>query len=1548
MKIKQYLLLYFVLFIAVLSASSRYHTILPDPVIMLTCDGECITIGEENPLGTNCYAWAPLYAFDDPNLPSQEVCAEVTTSYTLTVINEDGDVIESQEYLVEVRNLDVSIYPEEAVLCPGAYLDLEALVWNDNEYLNYQWSNGAQTPNIRIDEAGTYTVTVTDSELACEDQATITVTAQEDFTVTIETNSQDLCTGTTLNLEAVPSNTNQGYQYEWSNGESTSEIIIMEAGLYSVTILDINSDCEAEAELIISNTDIEVEISPKTPLLCNNGEASLSVPDNYTNYVWSTGEEGATLNTITVDELGEYSVTVTDANGCTASNQVKVKDASDPNSIREFFENKGFYSIPIVVDGPALTSPNNSENKLLSSNTFCEGNSCGGTATSCVHDDAQLAILIDEIPVNDLAGMIEENLDYFNTEFSYDDNKAFITANDNLCACTDYLDLVETAFDDSDLGYWIHIFQSDMPDGDRLFILSNVPSEDMHYPGTDQRENFLSSTLNIVHEDPELGNFSSKAEQTVFVLQDLLLDNHVGLSVFQNDGSTPPTSVCENATIYDANIVNPAGIPMSLPAEAILQFGLTPQWTGQLPEGSLSGFTALYNNGNNPKYYKARPDKTGVYFHGYYQVNIRGDYLNESPYPSPVISSFPSTYVILGNRELDDNEVAYYRLEKTEYLCDLPTVQTIGEGVIVPAFNDCLGTVIDEQEYDIDLPPITDANFDSQLDNAVYDWNGGVLLKVLSEDGTQIYIYGEPNLDLPGPPHPFIYYQWNCYTGEWQPFDMDEEGNPQLEDQVNFAYTLGENNASGCEEGGVPGNGEGEELLNNAACFKLSPEEIGPFHFNASNASPDHPTIKDHIGLDHTERTEIDSAISIAASRWGMDMKVILSGDAAVNGDVPNDPDDSAYEAFFGQNMNDTDILYWVHYRNDGSADFCVRFGEDFFDHDVAGVEAIPLAEKLEAKAVLIDAIKKAKGATVESLRDNNPITDIDDDPFTPSSNQPYHFGLRDGHETEVNFFNVTKEVFGIGKVTIKELKIPELVWKQGQNCMFDAAGIVIGPGNAVIEANPLVGLGQGLSLGVSVVSDKPTRDGLIDAVLSPVKMVRGIAKAKYEAYSNTDTEIMHYEAGFDCTNIILAIVSSGGLTLIDDFIAGLGPNAKKGAEKLKKEVNETPENFNDDFFKEFDNIAEDIPEEFLELFKDLGPHYAKMTKNPQLVKAWKQFNGSPDIDFKKVTKKFPKDHPAFYSAFNDVFLAPDGTLLNKTEDFLKDLSSSGDELMGAFTGAPGRVRAWKVLHDAGTDLRLNPDALAKVSFLKSKNLTDAQLTNIGQLNDIKAINVADNLAKRTAPPLPQSVLDELDIIAEKAKAIEIHESNIMNKLEELTSNANYKNPTDLKSNLEHGLASMNSPEPSRGFVTELNEAIRDLTDGETIALGKKNIYGNELDVVSESGQWLKECKRMSSSNPNKFSDQLKNIGKKFNTDSKLNLGERDFYKNNGGLRGIIEIENPSNPLFSESFGQVQNRVQQYINNTTDQIKIGLQSSKSITVIRGTERLHFVKGIHYN
>ncbi|MEM1319163.1 MAG: hypothetical protein AAGG75_02840 [Bacteroidota bacterium] len=131
-----------------------------------------------------------------------------------------------------------------------------------------------------------------------------------DLSVTIET------TAFGATLMAVANDGTAPYTYLWSTGETTQEIRVTTSGDYEVTVTDAEG-CTATATISANNSNpcdlfgVSVEMTAAGSLgaIVTGGTAPYS-------YLWSTGE---TTEQITPTASGTYSVTVTDAEGCTSA-----------------------------------------------------------------------------------------------------------------------------------------------------------------------------------------------------------------------------------------------------------------------------------------------------------------------------------------------------------------------------------------------------------------------------------------------------------------------------------------------------------------------------------------------------------------------------------------------------------------------------------------------------------------------------------------------------------------------------------------------------------------------------------------------------------------------------------------------------------------------------------------------------------------------------------------------------------------------------------------------------------------------------------------------------------------------------------------------------------------------------------------------------------------------------------------------------------------------------------------------------------------------------
>ncbi len=106
-----------------------------------------------------------------------------------------------------------------------------------------------------------------------------------------------------------------GRSYLWSNNASTQSITVNASGSYNLFLIDSNY-CRGIATQTITITTATIALAiTGNDTFCTGTTINLSAPAS-ASYNWNTG---ATTQSITVSSSGNFTVTVTDANGCVAT-----------------------------------------------------------------------------------------------------------------------------------------------------------------------------------------------------------------------------------------------------------------------------------------------------------------------------------------------------------------------------------------------------------------------------------------------------------------------------------------------------------------------------------------------------------------------------------------------------------------------------------------------------------------------------------------------------------------------------------------------------------------------------------------------------------------------------------------------------------------------------------------------------------------------------------------------------------------------------------------------------------------------------------------------------------------------------------------------------------------------------------------------------------------------------------------------------------------------------------------------------------------------------
>ena len=195
---------------------------------------------------------------------------------------------------------------------------------------SYSWSNGSSSASINNLAPGNYTVTITAAN-GCFDSETITI---DEVSCSLSAStSQTNVTYFGSNNGTATANASGGpnpYSYSWSNGSSSATVNNLAPGNYNVTITAANG-CFDLATITIDEVDcasfsLSLNKTDETYLNTDDGSATANpIGTAPFTYTWSNGQSTKTINNLSP---GNYTVTVTAANGCFDSETITIDEVS--------------------------------------------------------------------------------------------------------------------------------------------------------------------------------------------------------------------------------------------------------------------------------------------------------------------------------------------------------------------------------------------------------------------------------------------------------------------------------------------------------------------------------------------------------------------------------------------------------------------------------------------------------------------------------------------------------------------------------------------------------------------------------------------------------------------------------------------------------------------------------------------------------------------------------------------------------------------------------------------------------------------------------------------------------------------------------------------------------------------------------------------------------------------------------------------------------------------------------------------------------------------
>lgn len=257
-------------------------------------------------------------------------------TYSVSVTDNVGCSAQGTFTLSQSDSLVIAANSED-VKCNGAATgSIDITLTGGSTPYQYQWSNGANTEDLSQLPASSYSLTATDKN-GCTLTHNFQIDQPEAIVITpIVTNVT--CSGDANgSIILSTSGGTGGFTYSWDDGSTANSRSNLEGGNYIVTVTDA-AGCSITNTIEVSEPDpltIALDISDVSCKGEQDGSVTADVKGGQTPYQYQWGT-GATTNIIDQLTTGSYTLTVTDANSCQATDQAFVEVDPDKSGCLKY------------------------------------------------------------------------------------------------------------------------------------------------------------------------------------------------------------------------------------------------------------------------------------------------------------------------------------------------------------------------------------------------------------------------------------------------------------------------------------------------------------------------------------------------------------------------------------------------------------------------------------------------------------------------------------------------------------------------------------------------------------------------------------------------------------------------------------------------------------------------------------------------------------------------------------------------------------------------------------------------------------------------------------------------------------------------------------------------------------------------------------------------------------------------------------------------------------------------------------------------------------
>jgi hypothetical protein len=316
--------------------------------VKITNRKKAVCVGEFDTLSASVYGGFAPYTYSwDNSLGTgndKQISPTSKTTYKVTVTDDNGctgtDNITIYTYSVVANAGSDQTIPE------ATNTTLSGSASGGSAEYSYSWTPGAllvnptnQNPTtVNLFSTTGYTLIVTDNQYGCQSlPATMTVTVSGSvLSVVASATPNTICIGDTSQLNAIASGGTGSYNYSWISIPVgfTSSIANPKATPAVSTYYIVSVDdglVIAKDTVLVSVNQLPTVTATATPdIICSGASSSALLATGCSTYAWSNGLGSGASKTVWPSSTTTYTVTGTDVNGCTDTEQVTVTVSGFP------------------------------------------------------------------------------------------------------------------------------------------------------------------------------------------------------------------------------------------------------------------------------------------------------------------------------------------------------------------------------------------------------------------------------------------------------------------------------------------------------------------------------------------------------------------------------------------------------------------------------------------------------------------------------------------------------------------------------------------------------------------------------------------------------------------------------------------------------------------------------------------------------------------------------------------------------------------------------------------------------------------------------------------------------------------------------------------------------------------------------------------------------------------------------------------------------------------------------------------------------------------